>query len=259
MAAAVAGISSSTAALTNEGDGYSNVPVTWDSTEDAIEHALHDDPDLLAEISSKLDTDLALVPDRNLHIEDDEDSNASGSGGGCKDSDTASNSSSLKDPDANSISSGTVDDISPRKGSMKSVITINKNSSISSQVAQVKEEASSTSKKSSSSSSSPRGNSSSPSPPSSSSVSKEKEYSNGKNGHVRSKDESRKSPGDESAQEKRRASVVSGTPSDTGSASSSSKTSSSSSSKNPLKLLRRLTKFEKNKKKSESYRCVKKY
>ena len=249
MAAAITEISVGTATLANDGDGYSNVPVTWATTEDAIEDALHDDPDLLTEISSKLDTDLVLTPDRDLNIEDDEESNGSETAGGFKDSDTASNSSSLRDAD-DSLSNGAGDDISPRKGPTKTVITINKTSAISSQIEQVKEEAKSSKSSSSKTSDTPRTNSSSPSPSSSSTRSKDKEYSNGKNGEVGPKNKSIKSLKEASAEDKRRGSVVSKT-SDTGSASSNPKTSSS---KNPLKLLKRLSKFDKNSKKKEHYK-----
>ncbi|GFS21343.1 Ldlrap1-b protein [Elysia marginata] len=251
MAAAVAEISAGTATLASEGNGYSNLPVTWASAEDAIEDALTNDPDLLTEISSKLDTDLVLTPDRKLTIEDDEESNASESAGGLKDSDTASTSSSLRDAEDNSFSNG--DDISPRKGSIKTVISINKTSAISSQIAQVKEEDASSKLASSKKKSSPRDNSSPSS--SSSSAPKGKEYSKTGNGDIVPKDKNRKSHKDDPAHDKRRGSVVSGTASDTGSASSGNKASSSSSgSKNPLKLLKRLTKFEKNGKKTDHHR-----
>ncbi|GFN94733.1 hypothetical protein PoB_002123900 [Plakobranchus ocellatus] len=245
MAAAVAEIAAGASTLAADGDGYTNASVAWDTTttEDAIEHALSDDPDLLSEISNNLETNLALSPDRNLNVEDDEESLTSDSAGGLRDSDTASNSSSVRDIDENSVSNGGGEEISPRKGSLKSVITINQSASISSQVAQVKDER--LSPKASGAAS--RGKSSSPS---SSSGSVEKKPSTTKNGGVELRGSSRRSSVDESAHDKRKHSILSATLSETDSVSSGGKTGTSSS-KNPLKLLKRLSKFDKNSKKEE--------
>ncbi|XP_005110590.1 uncharacterized protein LOC101853979 [Aplysia californica] len=79
----------------NEATGR-EIPVVCNSTEDAIQSALHDDPDL-QQIVSRLDSDVNIDPDRDLNIEVSSDTSDSLN----KDSDSVSTSSSLRDTDDN--------------------------------------------------------------------------------------------------------------------------------------------------------------